>query len=293
MYSQNGWIENPSGVFTEVTDSSGDINDPLFKSNLYLNGKTGELQARTGYIGGFTIHKDMLQSTHGTTPSISLNGITGKLIANDATIRGHIEAVTGAIGGFNIEEGKLTTTGAGLSGVEGVGKDNPAFWAGGTYAQAIGGTAKSIIRHDGSSKFSDTEITGVINALSGELGSLTMKEGGYIDLPPTYSSQKGRLDNDGLSLIYDGANSQKIEWNTWLGSAGRITCNSQGRLRLSSSFGIELSVDFLDYSPISITGSGFKHSVNFGTAEVSNIRKLSTIGQLNMAYTTHALSSDS
>jgi hypothetical protein len=124
MYSQNGWIENPSGVFTEVTNSSGDINNPLFKSNLYLNGKTGELQARTGYIGGFTIHKDMLQSTHGTTPSISLNGITGKLIANDATIRGHIEAtsgtfagslsaatgtfsgeltaVTGAIGGFNI-----------------------------------------------------------------------------------------------------------------------------------------------------------------------------------------------
>lgn len=77
MYSQNGWIENPIGVFTEVKNSGGDINNPLFKSNLYLNGKTGQLQARTGYIGGFTIHKDMLQSTHGTTPSISLNGRTG------------------------------------------------------------------------------------------------------------------------------------------------------------------------------------------------------------------------
>ena len=77
MYSQNGWIENPSGVFTEITNSGGDLDNPLFKSNLYFSGKTGEFQARTGYIGGFTIHKDMLQSTHGTTPSISLNGITG------------------------------------------------------------------------------------------------------------------------------------------------------------------------------------------------------------------------
>ena len=77
MYSQNGWIENPVGVFKEVTDSSGDIDSPFFRSNLYFSGKSGELQARTGYIGGFTIHKDMLQSTHGTTPSISLNGRTG------------------------------------------------------------------------------------------------------------------------------------------------------------------------------------------------------------------------
>ena len=61
----------------KLKNSGGDINNPLFKSNLYLNGKTGQLQARTGYIGGFTIHKDMLQSTHGTTPSISLNGRTG------------------------------------------------------------------------------------------------------------------------------------------------------------------------------------------------------------------------
>ena len=139
----------------------------------------------------------------------------------------------------------------------------------------------------------DAEITGVINALSGELGSLIMKEGGYIDLPPSFTDEIGRLDNTGLSFIYDGANSQKIEWYSGLGTfAGQITCNSQGRLRLSSFFGIELAVDFLDYSPISITGSGFNHSVNFGSAEVGNIRKLFSIGQLNMAYTTHALSAN-
>jgi hypothetical protein len=146
---------------------------------------------------------------------------------------------------------------------------------------------------NGRARFEDAEVKGKITATSGELGTLTMQSGGYINLPPSFTNRKGRLDNDGLSLIYDGANSQKIEWYSGLGTfAGQITCNSQGRLRLSSSFGIELSVDFLDYSPISITGSGLYHSVNFGTAEVSNIRKLSSIGQLNMAYTTLAIPAD-
>ncbi len=39
---------------------------------------------------------------------------------------------------------------AGISGIQGTNKDYPAFWAGGTYAQALAGTAKSIDRHDGS-----------------------------------------------------------------------------------------------------------------------------------------------
>ena len=37
------------------------------------------------------------------------------------------------------------------------------FGQGGTYEQAIGGTAKAIIRHDGSSKFTDTEIEGRVS----------------------------------------------------------------------------------------------------------------------------------
>ena len=42
---------------------------------------------------------------------------------------------------------------AGISGIAGANKEDPAFWAGGTYDQAFGGTAKAIIKHDGSSKF--------------------------------------------------------------------------------------------------------------------------------------------
>ncbi|MDD2519301.1 MAG: hypothetical protein PHG18_05390 [Bacilli bacterium] len=39
---------------------------------------------------------------------------------------------------------------AGFSGIQGAAKDQPALWAGGTYAEAISGVAKAIIKHDGS-----------------------------------------------------------------------------------------------------------------------------------------------
>ena len=54
---------------------------------------------------------------------------------------------------MEMREPSTTTRGnatAGISGIQGAAKDEPAFWAGGTYSQAIGGTAKAIIRHDGS-----------------------------------------------------------------------------------------------------------------------------------------------
>ncbi|MFA5650085.1 MAG: phage tail protein [Proteiniphilum sp.] len=56
---------------------------------------------------------------------------------------------------------------AGTSGIQGAAKDQPALWAGGSYEDAISGVAKAIIRHDGSAKFTDAEITGIINANSG------------------------------------------------------------------------------------------------------------------------------
>jgi hypothetical protein len=49
---------------------------------------------------------------------------------------------------------------AGISGIRGTGKNLPAFWAGGTDVQAQQGTAKAIIRHDGSAKFTDADIAG-------------------------------------------------------------------------------------------------------------------------------------
>ena len=53
---------------------------------------------------------------------------------------------------------------------------NPNAFAAGVenFGQQGVETAKAIIRHDGSSKFTDTEITGTINATSGEIGGFNI-----------------------------------------------------------------------------------------------------------------------
>lgn len=61
---------------------------------------------------------------------------------------------------FNPSSGSET---AGISGNNET-ATNPAFYAGGTYSNALSGTAKAIIRHDGTVKFTDGEFTGQINS---------------------------------------------------------------------------------------------------------------------------------
>ncbi|SFU36506.1 hypothetical protein SAMN05216364_100627 [Porphyromonadaceae bacterium KHP3R9] len=179
---------------------------------------------------------------------------------------------------------------AGMSAFQDEG-NGVAFWAGGTYNQAIAGTAKAIIRHDGTSKFTETEITGIIDATSGFLGTLEMKSGGYIDLPPTFASRKGRLDNAGLQLVYQSGNSQKIEWYSGLGTyAGQITCNSSGRMQLSSSFGVGIGLDIYGDAITITAGAGFYNNINLNSSVVSNIRQLLQVGILNLNYTSHSLS---
>ena len=137
-------------------------------------------------------------------------------------------------------------------------------------------------------------FTGNIDALTGTLGNLTMKSGGAIYLPPTYSSQKGRLDNSGLALIYAGNNSQKIEWYSGLGTiAGQITTTSGGQLQLLSSFGVRIGTDLIgDAISIARASGSLSHEIDLNSSELNNIRKLSTVGQINMAYTSHTLSAN-
>jgi len=150
------------------------------------------------------------------------------------------------------------------------------------------------ILEDGSIEAKNGKFTGEINATSGELGSLIMKEGGYIDLPPTFTSRKGRLDNSGLSLVYQGNDSQAIEWYNYLGTfAGKITCDSSGKLKLLSSFGIGIGLDSIFSDAITITsGSYFNHSISMNGADVSNLRTLSGVGVLNLNHTTHVLNAN-
>ena len=60
-----------------------------------------------------------------------------------------------------------------ISGKQGAGKNLPAFGAGGSYQDALAGTAKAIIRHDGSSKFEETQVSGSIIAKQGSFGMQT------------------------------------------------------------------------------------------------------------------------
>lgn len=58
----------------------------------------------------------------------------------------------------------------------------PFLVAGGTYAQALDGSAKAIIRHDGNVKFTDGEFTGIINAMGGNIGVLDIDINGNLKL---------------------------------------------------------------------------------------------------------------
>lgn len=65
-----------------------------------------------------------------------------------------------------MREPSTTTRGdatAGMSGIKGTDGDLPAFWAGGTYNDALSGTAKAIIRHDGSGSIAAGNFSWDIN----------------------------------------------------------------------------------------------------------------------------------
>lgn len=89
---------------------------------------------------------------------------------------------------------------AGLSGLPGDGS-LPAFWAGGTYTQAIQGLAKAIIRHDGSVKFTDAVIEGIIKALYGQIGDMYIDQGGKLYVHDAQSVERLRIGNYNLTPL--------------------------------------------------------------------------------------------
>lgn len=141
----------------------------------------------------------------------------------------------------------------------------------------------------------DATIRGTIDAVSGCLGNLTMKENGYIKLPPTWMEGKyGVINNNGIEMVYSGNNSQSINWNVGVFGeyAGKISTNVNGRLQLSSTFGIGLGLEYLESISDAITityGEGFHHNVNFNTSVLSNIRELNQLGLLKFVYNTYTL----
>jgi hypothetical protein len=90
---------------------------------------------------------------------------------------------------MEMREPSTTTRGdatAGMSGIKGDESNLPAFWAGGTYQNALDGVAKTILNHDGSGHLAggniswdvdgNAEFAGKIEALSGVIGGMTIEE---------------------------------------------------------------------------------------------------------------------
>ena len=132
------------------------------------------------------------EDTLGMTPEE-----VNKLLADTNTAVAKTEGFT-KIGDVNFPEGliftsliKLLDAGnnsdemAGVSGIAGANKEYPAFWAGGTYAQAFGGTAKTILRHDGSGQLAGGNIrwndTGSTEFLGGIKSPFTDISGATIE----------------------------------------------------------------------------------------------------------------
>jgi hypothetical protein len=150
---------------------------------------------------------------YGTKTEISVDGVTWTTIYDSATMGTYKETIGGKTHsqrynrivsevnrskaitdkfGTRVDGGLISTviteyreldsqqvTGL-ISGIQGTNKDLPFLVAGGTYDDALSGTAKAIIRHDGSVKFTDGEFHGTVYATDGEFhGTIYATDGEF------------------------------------------------------------------------------------------------------------------
>ena len=121
---------------------------------------------------------------------------------------------------FNPSSGSET---AGISGNNET-ATNPAFYAGGTYAEALSGTAKAIIRHDGTVRFTSAEITGTVNAISGTFNNVIFQSGyiGGFRVSGTGLTNGPDFNNDAYIIFRNDEN------KTFAGIGGNILPSSSG-----------------------------------------------------------------
>jgi hypothetical protein len=132
-----------------------------------------------------------------------------------------------------------------ISGIQGANKDLPFLVAGGTYAEGIAGTAKAIIRHDGTVKFTDGEFSGELKSVTGSFkrlyavddagniqGLITFRDGGQIEFDcdiysQRYSDKKARRHRYYASDIWCRGTFGAAQRNTLVvyGTHGRYYTN--------------------------------------------------------------------
>lgn len=164
----NNWVSKSRGFWLDGATGYAEF------VNVHVS---GDIEALTGHIGGFTIGATDLSVTSGLNTVTISSGATaflagptgaptfyvnqdGSLVATNATISGSITATTGFIGGWTINTTSITDT-SGMTGLSSAitGGDDIRFWAG--HATP------------GSAPFYVTEA-GVIKASSGTIGGNTL-----------------------------------------------------------------------------------------------------------------------
>lgn len=83
------------------------------------------------------------------------------------------------------------------SGVSGLSSDNIGFWSGGTYSEALNGSANTLIRKDGSGHFAGGNINwdvsgniafrGFVDAIGGRIGGMTIQQNSLATLNLSFS----------------------------------------------------------------------------------------------------------
>ena len=161
-------------------------------------------------------------------------------VASDAQAKANTaKAVTDKFSGFDgglatavimeMREPSTTTRGDATAGISGIQKDAsnnfmPAIWAGGTYADALSGAAKAIIRHDGKVKFTEGEFSGGTiagwNISSGRIGKIQAGTGLPTDTGLSLYDNFIKF-SDSESSVFFGTN--VLPATTGMVGMGRIT----------------------------------------------------------------------
>lgn len=193
--SSNGTF-NASYPAANATDNNintyAQINGTTPATSNYIRIDLGQVYNDIDYIQIWHDYADE-RTYYGTKTEISVDGITWTTIYDSATMGTYKETIGGKTHsqrynrivsevnrskaitdkfGTRVDGGLISTviteyreldspqvTGL-ISGIQGTNKDLPFLVAGGTYNDALSGTAKAIIRHDGSVKFTEAEING-------------------------------------------------------------------------------------------------------------------------------------
>lgn len=164
---------------------------------------------------------------------------------------------------------------AGHSGIRGANKNLPAYWAGGTYAQAIAGTAKTIDRHDGSGQRAggalkwdaegNTEYSGALKGVSGSFRTLNCVDE-YGNIVGTIKfGNDGRIWFENCSIVHQAATGPFLGSDMWirgaLGSFEKTAIRILGSYGYVYAEGLSGSSEYLTFTQKTDTGGNTYYDI--------------------------------